>query len=221
MKKQLLTSADLLKSQPASIDLDTFILAPSARITAERLGIPLHKGGVALDGARAGSSKTGGPGAGEYTLVRPAFTPSSQVPRFGNPTFSAQEPIRGSKAWRELYGGQQDQLRGLVAQRLGPGATPQQIEAGVQAVLARVDSSLVKASNPGSHNGTMGMAGASPLTSPAVCGCPTTTPQVIGTNGTLSHKGGDGSIHLSFPNQTRTYLVKIANGQAKVCEVLE
>lgn len=223
MKKQLLTSADLLKQQPASIDLDTYILAPSARMTAERLGIPLHRGGVALDAALAGSSKAGGAGAGEYRLVRPTYQPSTQVPRFGNPTFQTQEPIRGSKAWRELYGGQHDQLRALVAQRLGPGATHAQIEAGVQAVLSKVDQSLVTAPATSTNPvlGTVGMAGSSPIAAPTVCGCPTTTPQVLGASGTLSHRAGDGSVHIAFPNVTKTYLVKVTNGQAKISEVLE
>ncbi|MEO7993791.1 MAG: hypothetical protein ABI743_05270 [bacterium] len=226
MKKRLLTAHDLTTSPPATIDLDSVILTPSARTLAERQGIPMIKSGQALEMGRAGSSKTGGPGAGDYTLMRPQFIPSGHVPRFGNPTHTDEAPPYGSKAWRASQGGQElEQLRRLVADRLGPRATPQTIEAGVQEILQRLgvpppSGAAAPARGGASLGGALQPGGGSPYAPAAPCGCPTTTPVVLSTSGATSHRGEDGAVHVCFPPDG-TYLVRINKGQAKISEVVD
>lgn len=217
MKKLLLTVADLHAQPPASIDLDTYILTPSARTLAERLGLPFHKGGQPLDPAAAGSGKTGGPGAGDYRLVRPEFTPTGQVPRFGNPTHREQEPLRGSKAWRERLGPAEAEARRLVQARLGPGATPEAIEAGVRQVLSRLESVPGTTGHPTSN--PLQPGGASPFAPPPPGGVPVTTPMVHSGDGAVTYRGNAGEVHIVLPPAEKTYLVRVRHGHARITEV--
>lgn len=221
MKKRLLTAADLSADPPASIDLDSCILTPSARMTAERLGIPLHRGGQPLDPRLAGSSKTGGAGAGDYTLVRPQFTPSGQVPRFGNPTHATLEPLHGSKAWKTEHGPELDRIRQLVKDRFGPTASAQAIERGVSQIMERLPSASTTSAPDRRLNDPLAPGGASPFAPALPGGVPTTTPMILSGEGAVTYRGNSGEIHIILPPTTKTYLIRVAHGNAKVSEVLE
>lgn len=224
MKKRLLTAADFSPEPPASIDLDSVILSPSARMLAERLGIPFHKGGKPLDASAPGSGKVGGPGAGDYTLVRPAFTPSGQVPRFGNPTHQQQAPLHGSKAWREAHGPELERVRQLVRDRLGPGASPQEIERGVAQVMERLPATPPPSGGSGSGRPVgdpLAPGGASPFAPPPPGGVPTTTPMIHSGEGAVTYRGNAGEVHIILSPASKSYLIRVQHGIAKITELPE
>jgi|GEM_PF-5223365 len=190
-------------------------------MTAERLGIPLHRGGQALDPRLAGSSKTGGPGAGDYTLVRPQFTPTGQVPRFGNPTHTNLEPLHGSKAWKAENGPEMERIRQLVKDRLGPTASAQAIERGVSQIMERLPAAATTSTPDRKLSDPLAPGGASPFAPALPGGVPTTTPMILSGEGAVTYRGTAGEIHIILPPASKTYLIRIANGNAKVSEVLE